>query len=67
MATISFRTYKGEAGDLHKLLIGTSSEGIESSQLYNYTGVFALFRLRRAKRRICKRLEIITGKIHTEI
>jgi hypothetical protein len=66
MATVEFRTYQGEAGDLQRLLIGKSSENIEASELYNSTGLFVLFRIRRAKKRICNRLEVITGKKHIE-
>jgi len=53
---ITFRTYCGLAGDPHELLIGETSIGIKVSQMYNRTGMFKKWNIRRAARKIIKEI-----------
>ena len=63
---VTFRTYCGLAGDLQELLIAKSDTGIEESELIYRVGWFRHYRMRTAKKRLTKRLELLTGKKHTE-
>lgn len=63
---VEFSTYCGLAGDLQELLIAESESGIEEHELIPRTGWFRYFFLKRAKNRLCKRLEMLTGKEHKE-
>ncbi len=63
---VTFRTYCGLAGDLQELLIARSDTGIEESELIYRVGWFRHYRMRIAKKRLIKRLELLTGKKHTE-
>ena len=63
---VTFRTYCGLAGDLQELLIAKSDTGIEESELIYRVGWFRHYRMRIAKKRLIKRLELLTGKKHTE-
>jgi len=63
---VTFRTYCGIAGDLQELLIAKSDTGIEESELIHRVGWFRYFRMKKAKRRLLKRLELRTGKKHQE-
>lgn len=54
---IKWRIYKGEAGDLHTLLIGEYI-GIEFSQLYNEDSFFNIS-LRNAKRKITNAIKLL--------
>lgn len=63
----TFRTYSGLAGDLQELLIAKSETGIEESILIGVTGLFRYYRMQLAKRKLLRRLELITGKKHTEL
>ena len=58
---IQFYTYVGEAGDLQHLLVGESQNGYKISRLCDRT-YFPLFSLRRAKKKIMKEFEILTGQ-----
>ena len=62
---VTFRTYCGLAGDLQELLIARSDTGIEVSQFIHRVGWFRHYRMRIAKKRLIKRLELLTGKKHT--
>ena len=59
---IHFYTYCGEAGDLQELLVGVSPSGRKVYQLFTRVGFFHLFNLRRAKKKILKEFEILTGR-----
>ena len=63
---VEFRTHCGLAGDLQELLIATSDTGVEVSTLIPRVGWFRLYRMRRAKRRLKRELELLTGKKHSE-
>jgi len=63
---VTFRTYCGLAGDLQELLIARSDDGIEESELIYRVGWFRYYRMRRAKKRLLKKLELRTGKKHQE-
>lgn len=63
---VVFRTYCGLVGDLQELLIGKSDTGVEESDLIYRVGLFRHYRMKKAKKRIIKRLELLTGKKHTE-
>ena len=63
---VTFRTYCGLAGDLQELLIARSDTGIEESELIYRVGWFRHYRMRRAKKRLMKRLELLTAKKHVE-
>lgn len=62
----TFRTYCGLAGDLQELLVAESEQGIEVSRLIPRTGMFRYYRMKRAKKKLLKELELETGKKHTE-
>lgn len=62
----SFRTYRGLAGDLQELLIARSESGHEVSRLIPRVGWFRYRIMKRAKRKLLKELELLTGKKHTE-
>ena len=64
---VSFRTYCGEAGDLQELLIATSECGIEESELIYRVGLFRYHRMKKAKKKLIRKLELLTGKKHIEI
>jgi hypothetical protein len=65
---IKFRTYCGLAGDLQELLIGETDDGYSESKLIPRTGMawYRLWRMRRAKRWIINRIELITGRQYHE-
>ena len=63
---ITFRTYCGLAGDLQELLIAKSDTGIEESELISRVGWFRYYRMKRMKKRLIKRIELLTGQKHTE-
>ena len=63
---VTFRTYCGLAGDLQELLIARSDIGIEESELIYRVGWFRHYRMKRAKKRLMERLELLTGKKHIE-
>lgn len=65
---VQFRTYCGLAGDLQELLIGENIEGQSISILIPRVGPkwYRLWRMRKAKRSILNKLEILTGKRHYE-
>jgi|AntDeeMinimDraft_6_1070357.scaffolds.fasta_scaffold08202_4 hypothetical protein len=63
---VSFRTYCGEAGSLDELLIAESESGVEESTFIPRTGWFRHYRMRLAKKKLLKRLELVTGKKHVE-
>jgi hypothetical protein len=63
---VTFRTYCGLAGDLQELLIARSDTGIEQSKLVSRVGWFRYYRMKRAKKQLIKKLELLTGKKHIE-
>jgi len=63
---VTFRTYCGLAGDLQELLIAKSETGIEESELIYRVGWFRYYQMKKAKNRLIKRLELLTGKKHVE-
>ena len=63
---VKFRTYCGLAGDLQEMLIAESDTGHTVSTLTYRVGWFRHFRMKRAKKRLLKRLELLTGKKHIE-
>lgn len=63
---VTFRIYCGLAGDLQELLIARSDTGIEESKLIYRVGWFRHYRIKRAKKLLMRRLELLTGKKHTE-
>lgn len=62
----TFRTYHGLAGDLQELLIAKSDSGHEVSKLIPLISLFKYKRMKKAKRKLLKELELLTGKKHTE-
>jgi hypothetical protein len=66
MIKTTFRTYSGLAGDLHELLIAKSETGVQESKLIDCTGWFRYYKIKRAKKRLLKLLELRTGKTHIE-
>lgn len=62
---VTFRQYQGLAGELDILLICESEEGHSESTLYFNTGIFANWNLRRARKRLIRRMELLTGKVIT--
>jgi hypothetical protein len=63
---VTFRKYCGLAGDLQELLIAKSDTGIEESELIYRVGCFRYYRMKRAKKRLIKTLELLTGQKHVE-
>tara|TARA_B110000967_G_C18734428_1_gene484337 strand:- start:583 stop:780 length:198 start_codon:yes stop_codon:yes gene_type:complete len=63
---VTFRTYCGLAGDLQELLIAKSETGIEESELIYRAGWFRHYRMKIAKKRLVKILELLTGSKHVE-
>jgi len=63
---VTFKTYCGLAGDLQELLIARSDTGVEESELIDRVGCFRHYKMIRAKKRLMKRLELLTGKKHVE-
>jgi hypothetical protein len=63
---VTFRTYCGLAGDFQELLIAKSEIGIEESELIYRVGWFRHYRMKRAKKRLVKILELLTGSKHVE-
>jgi hypothetical protein len=61
-----FRTYCGEAGSLYESLIARSESGVEESTLIKRVGWFRHWRMRRAKKRLLRKLELLTGRVHYE-
>lgn len=59
---VSFRTYQGLAGELNQMLICESEHGHKETCLYSIVGPFKLWKLRRAKKKLIKRMELLTGK-----
>jgi hypothetical protein len=66
MMKTEFRTYCGLAGDLQEMLVAKSELGIEESKLIKRVGLFRHYRMKRAKRKLLKRLELQSGKLHVE-
>jgi len=58
---VKFRTYCGLAGDSQELLIAEGENGIRVSRLYNRV-FFKNWNMARAKKKLVKEIEIITGK-----
>lgn len=56
----------GEGGDLQALLTARSQTGMEVSEFIPRTGWFRYWKIRRAKKRLLKQLEIMTGRKHYE-
>lgn len=63
---IKFRTYCGQAGDSQELIIGISECGTRESELIYRTGWFRYYFMKRAKKRIIRRIELLTGSKHEE-
>lgn len=63
---VTFRTYCGLAGDLQELLIARSDTRAEESELIYRVCWFKHYRMKIAKKRLMKRLELLTGKKHVE-
>lgn len=65
---IKFRTYCGLAGDLQELLIGETEDGYSESKLIPRTGPmwWRLWRMKKSKRWIINRIELITGRQYHE-
>ena len=63
---VTFRTYCGLAGDLQELIIAKSDTGVKVSRLIPKTGLFMQYRVRKSKKLLIKRLDLITGKKHVE-
>lgn len=61
-----FKTTVGLAGDSQTLLTATSEMGCSESTLVSRTGCFQYWRMKNAKKKLLKQLELKTGKIHTE-
>lgn len=61
MREIKFHTYNGLAGDEHELLVGVDQDGRREDELFNRC-FFPIWSLRRAKKKIMKRFEIMTGQ-----
>lgn len=59
---VTFRTFQGLAGELDQLLICESQCGHKVTRLYSTVGLFKLYKLRRAKRMLKRKLELKTGK-----
>ncbi len=65
---VNFRTYCGEPGDLQELLIAeTDTSGAFATELIPRTGWFRYYRMKRAKKRLLRKLELLTGQKHIEI
>ena len=64
---VTFNTYCGLAGDLQELLIARSESGEKESMLITRVGFFRYYKMRRAKRKLLRILELSTGKKHIEI
>lgn len=62
----TFRTYCGLAGDLQELLTARSAISLEVSELIPRTGILRYYRMRRAKKRLLRKLELLTGVVHYE-
>lgn len=56
-----FRQYQGLAGELDIMLILESEEGHRVDRLYKNTGIFAYWNLKRARRKLIKEMELLTG------
>jgi len=63
---VNFRNYQGLAGELDTLLICESICGHSISRLYSTQYPFKIFKLRFAKKRLMKEMELLTGKKITE-
>lgn len=61
-----FRTHCGLSGDLQELLIAKSESGLQESVLIPRTGWFRHFWMRRAKKKLLNKLEVLTGSKHIE-
>ena len=66
METVKFRTYCGLGGDLQELLIAETSDGYKESILISRVGWFRLFFMRRAKKKLINRLELLTARRYNE-
>ena len=68
---VNYYSYSGCSGDLQEMLVGVSSTGIKEYTLYTrvslFGNYFANLSLKRAKKRLLKKLKKTTGKIHTEM
>lgn len=67
MINVYFHTYCGEAGDLQELLVARTEQGHHESELFFRYGLFANWNLRRAKHKLMKRIEILTGQKLIEV
>ncbi len=63
---VTFRTYCGEAGDLHELLIAECSDGQSESMLIYRKSWFKYFEMQIAKKRLLCKLLIRTGRKYYE-
>lgn len=63
---VTFRTYCGLAGDSQELLIATSENDIQESALIYRCGFLRYYRMKRAKKKLIKILELLTGQKHAE-
>lgn len=63
---VNFRTYCGLAGDLQELLIAENEVGDKETVLISRVGCFRYYKLKRSKRKLLKKLELLTGKKHFE-
>lgn len=61
MKQITFHVHNGLAGDLHQLLVGVDQEGRRISELFDRS-TFPLWNLRRAKKKILKQFELLSGQ-----
>jgi len=67
IALVNFYSYCGSAGDLQEMLTAESSTGVEETILYTRGGYFEVYNVKRAKKKLLKRLKKKTGKTHYEI
>ena len=64
---VKFRTYQGLAGELDQMLICESEAGHKETCLYSTAGLFKLLKLRYAKWKLIRKMELLTGKQTKEI
>ncbi len=58
---VSFRQYQGLAGELDIMLICESERGHKETRLYKNVGWFANWNLRRARKKLIKKMELLSG------
>ncbi len=64
---VKFYTYCGEAGDLQGMIVAEIRGGIKFRRLFTRTGWFALWSLRRAKKKLMNQIELTTGQMPVEV